>query len=181
MDSDKPNSLRPFLLTAGILIADQVSKALIVDLIPRNTIAVRGLGDFLWIVHARNTGIAFSMGDGLPPWMRMVLFSLLPLALIAGILIYYFRTDETTPVQRWALAAIVGGGLGNVVDRLFRPEGVVDFVSVKFYGLLGMERWPTFNVADSAVVLGALLVAATSLLAPGPGTAVRDEDGGSAG
>ncbi len=57
----------------------------------------------------------------------------------------------------------------------------MDFVSVKFYGLLGMERWPTFNVADSAVVLGALLVAATSLLAPGPGTAVRDKDGGSAG
>ena len=58
MDSDKPNILRPFLLTVGILIADQVSKALIVDLIPRNTIAVRSLGDFLWIVHARKIGRA---------------------------------------------------------------------------------------------------------------------------
>lgn len=172
MDSDKHNHFRPFLLSIGILISDQVSKALIVDLIPRNTIAVRVLGDFLWIVHARNTGIAFSMGDGLPSWMRMVLFSLLPLALIAGILIYYFRNDETTPVQRWALAAIVGGGMGNVVDRLFRPAGVVDFVSVKFYGLFGMERWPTFNVADSAVVVGALIIAVASFLIRSPGAAV---------
>lgn len=176
MDSDKP-SLRPFLLSAGILVADQASKALVVDLIPRNTIAFRALGDFLWVVHARNTGIAFSMGDGLPSWMRMVLFSLLPLSLIAGILIYYFRTDETTPLQRWALAAIVGGGLGNVVDRLLRPDGVVDFVSVKFYGLFGLDRWPTFNVADSAVVLGALLVAATSLFAPGSGSSARGKGG----
>jgi len=176
MDSEKPNSLRPFLLTAGVLIGDQITKALVVDLIPLNTIVLRTSGDFLWIVHARNTGVAFSMGDSLPPWMRMVLFSLLPLALIAGILIYFFRTDEATPVQRWALAAIVGGGLGNIVDRFFRPEGVVDFVSVKFYGLLGMERWPTFNVADSAVVLGALLVAATSLLGPG-----REDDGKKSG
>ncbi|NLJ47817.1 MAG: signal peptidase II [Treponema sp.] len=177
MESPKPNTYRPFLLSMAILIADQVTKALVVDLIPRNTIAVRAFGDFLWIVHARNTGIAFSMGDGLPSWMRMVLFSLLPLALIAGILIYYFRTDETTPVQRWALAAIVGGGLGNVVDRLFRPEGVVDFVSVKFYGLFGMERWPTFNVADSAVVLGALVVAGASFLIRSPGAA-GDAGGG---
>lgn len=181
MDSDKPSTLRPFLLSAGILVADQASKALVVDLIPRNTIAFRASGDFLWIVHARNTGIAFSMGDALPPWMRMVLFSLLPLALIAGILIYYFRTDETTPLQRWALASIVGGGLGNVVDRLLRPGGVVDFISVRFYGLFGLDRWPTFNLADSAVVLGALLVAATSLLAPRPGSSVREKGGAGPG
>jgi len=143
---------------------DQISKAIVVDLIPRNTIAFQALGDFLWIVHARNTGVAFSMGDSLPPWLRAVLFSLLPLVLIVGILIYYFRTDEVTRVQRWALAAIVGGGLGNIVDRLLRPAGVVDFISLKFYGILGMERWPTFNVADSTVVVGAIIVAVSSLI-----------------
>lgn len=165
MDRDKANIVRPFYLSAGILILDQISKALIINRIPRNTIAFRSLGDFLWIVHARNNGVAFSMGDSLPPLLRAVLFSLLPLALIAGILLYYFRTDEVSPLQRWALAAIIGGGLGNIVDRLLRPAGVVDFISVRFYGLFGMDRWPTFNVADSAVVVGALLVAATSLFA----------------
>jgi len=163
MDHDKSTYYRPFWLSAGVLILDQVSKAIVAESIPRNTIAFQALGDFLWVVHARNTGVAFSMGDSLPPWLRAVFFSLLPLVLIVGILLYYFRTDEVTRAQRWALAAIVGGGLGNIVDRLFRPAGVVDFISLKFYGLLGMERWPTFNVADSAVVLGALVVAATSL------------------
>lgn len=167
MDRDKKTLFRPFLLSAGVLLVDQVSKAIVVGFIPRNTVSVRALNDFLWIVHARNTGIAFSMGDSLPPWLRAVLFSLLPMVLIVVILLYYFRSDETTRVQRWALAGIVGGGLGNIVDRLARPDGVVDFVSVKFYGLLGMDRWPTFNVADSAVVVGALVVAAASLFASG--------------
>jgi signal peptidase II len=53
---------------------------------------------------------------------------------------------------------IIGGGFGNLIDRFFRPDGVVDFIDVKFYGLFGLERWPTFNVADSAVVVcGSLL------------------------
>ena len=53
---------------------------------------------------------------------------------------------------------IVGGGLGNLIDRFFRAEGVVDFIDVKFYGLFGLERWPTFNVADSAVVVCGLIL-----------------------
>ena len=164
MDRDKARRYRPFFLSAGVLALDQISKALVVSQIPRNTIAWNAFGDFLWIVHARNTGVAFSMGDSLPPWLRAILFSLLPLVLIGGILLYYFRTEEATPVQRWALAAIVGGGLGNIVDRLARPAGVVDFISVKIFGLFGMDRWPTFNVADSAVVVGALIVAISSLI-----------------
>ena len=53
---------------------------------------------------------------------------------------------------------IIGGGLGNLIDRFFRKEGVVDFIDVKFYGLFGLERWPTFNVADSAVVVFGLIL-----------------------
>ena len=57
-----------------------------------------------------------------------------------------------------SVCGIVGGGIGNLIDRFFRPEGVVDFIDVKFYGLFGMERWPTFNVADSAVVVCGILL-----------------------
>ena len=49
-------------------------------------------------------------------------------------------------------------GFGNIFDRIFRPEGVVDFIDVKFYGLFGMERFPTFNVADSFVMVCAILL-----------------------
>jgi signal peptidase II len=67
-------------------------------------------------------------------------------------------------LQRWVLCGIVGGGIGNVIDRIFRPEGVVDFVSVKFYGLFGLERWPTFNVADSSVVVCAILLVVSTIV-----------------
>jgi signal peptidase II len=59
---------------------------------------------------------------------------------------------------------IIGGGIGNIIDRIFRTDGVVDFVSVKFYGLLGMDRWPTFNVADSSVVVCFLILLVTMLI-----------------
>ena len=82
------------------------------------------------------------------------------LLVIVIVMVVYFKNDEFTALQRWAIAGIAGGGIGNLIDRFFRFEGVVDFIDVKFYGLFGMERWPTFNVADSAVVVcGILLVA----------------------
>jgi signal peptidase II len=64
------------------------------------------------------------------------------------------------------VAGIIGGGIGNIIDRIFRPAGVVDFISVKFYGILGMERWPTFNIADSSVVVCCLLLLVTILFGP---------------
>ena len=56
------------------------------------------------------------------------------------------------------ICGVIGGGLGNIFDRFFRPEGVVDFIDVKFFGLFGMERFPTFNVADSFVMVCAILL-----------------------
>ena len=71
----------------------------------------------------------------------------------------YFRNKEWNKTQRWAIMGIVGGGFGNLIDRIFRAEGVVDFIDIKFYGLFGLQRWPTFNIADSAVVIcGIILV-----------------------
>jgi len=157
--------LLPFLLSALIVVLDQVTKALVVAFIEPGTIAWNCLGDFFWLIHARNPGIAFSLGGGLAPALRTVLFIALPLLLVAGIVVYYFKSKELDTLQRWALCGIAGGGLGNLIDRVFRPEGVVDFLSVKFYGLFGLERWPTFNVADSSVVISAILLAISVLLA----------------
>jgi signal peptidase II len=154
----------PFILSLTIIAADQITKALIVASIPYHTIGFAWGGDFLWILHTRNLGVAFSIGYGLPDMLRGILFILLPLAVLAAVLVYYFRTDELNTPQRWSLAAVVGGGLGNQIDRIFRPEGVVDFVSVKFYGLFGLERWPAFNIADASIVVGGILLAVALVL-----------------
>lgn len=151
--------LLPLVLTVIVFVLDQGSKLLIIKNIPPYTIGASFFGDFLRIIHVYNPGIAFSMGNGLPDTLRSLLFAIIPLVVLVVVLGIYFRNDDFTFFQRWAVAGIIGGGLGNIYDRFFRSEGVVDFIDVKFYGLFGLERWPTFNIADAAVLIcGFLLI-----------------------
>lgn len=155
---DFKRKLLPFILTVVVIILDQLTKMLIVKNIQYGTIGAQFFGDFLRIVHISNTGVAFSVGASWSETARHLLFSLLPLIVIGVVIFVYFRNDEFTYLQRWAITGIIGGGLGNLIDRFFRAEGVVDFIDVKFYGLFGLQRWPTFNVADSAVVVCGILL-----------------------
>jgi signal peptidase II len=147
--------LLPLLLTAVVIFLDQLTKNIIVSKFPlpgRDKFEVFG-NDLLWIVHARNKVIAFSLGESLPENLRPFLFIALPILVLAFLVFYYIKSNDFTMLQRFAIAGIVGGGMGNILDRTFRPDGVVDFISVKFFGLFGFERWPTFNLADSSVVV----------------------------
>jgi signal peptidase II len=151
-------ALTPFIMTAGIIILDQITKLLIVQNIDPRTIGTRIWGDFIWIVHAQNLGMAFSMGDSFPLVARRILFIALPLIVMVFVVIYYFRGKDLTKGMRWVMAGILGGGIGNLIDRIARPDGVVDFLSVKFYGIFGMERFPAFNVADSFITVSGILL-----------------------
>jgi signal peptidase II len=158
----------PFLLTGLIILADQAVKFLIVLNWPREGTMIKDLfgNGVLRFYHVRNNAIAFSLGQNIPDFLRLPLFIVLPVVVLAFLVWYYFTSSEFRPVQRWAVAGIIGGGIGNIIDRIFRPAGVVDFISVKFYGILGMERWPTFNIADASVVVCCLLLLVTILFSP---------------
>ena len=158
MDTLTGKKLKPLILTLIIVITDQVSKLIIVNTIPIHTIGKSFFGGILRIIHTRNLAIAFSMGNNLPEGVRYILFTIFPIAILIGLLIYFIKGNDFTNIQRWAVAGILGGGIGNLTDRVFRPLGVVDFVDVKFFGIFGLERWPTFNVADSTVVISGLLL-----------------------
>ncbi|MDR0402646.1 MAG: signal peptidase II [Treponema sp.] len=155
--------LLPFSLTALAVGIDQISKFYIVKNWPKNGTFIKDVfgNEFLEIYHVRNTAIAFSLGHNLPDMLRPFLFILVPAAVLVFLVVYYFKSDEFTPLQRWSIAGILGGGIGNLIDRVFRPEGVVDFISVNFYGFLGFSRWPTFNFADSFVVVFGLILLVT--------------------
>ena len=109
-------------------------------------------GDLIRIVCVYNTGAAFSLGSGLSSVMRFIVMVCIPACFIGGVCVLYFKS-EFPRLQRWFLSGIIGGGISNLLDRFFRAEGVVDFIDVKFFGLFGLERWPTFNIADSAIVV----------------------------
>jgi signal peptidase II len=158
----------PLFLTTFVILADQITKAIIVKIQPLHPALIKDVfnNDLLWIYHVRNKAIAFSIGDGLPEPVKKVAFVIIPILVLVFLIWYYFRSDEFTKLQRWAIAGIVGGGIGNIIDRVFRPDGVVDFISVRIFGLFGWERWPTFNIADSSVVVCCLLLFATILINP---------------
>jgi signal peptidase II len=163
--------IAPFSLTALVIIIDQATKSLIAANWPIGVIIKKFFVDdngdgILEIWHVRNKLVAFSIGRDLPESLRPVFFIALPFAVLVFLVWYYLTSSEFTKLQRWAIAGIVGGGLGNLIDRVFRPDGVVDFISVKFYGLFGFERWPTFNVADSSVVVCVLLWLLSILISP---------------
>jgi signal peptidase II len=159
INQDDKAKLIPALMTLGVIVADQASKIAITLAFPRETfLGTRVIGDFFSLVHVRNTGVAFSMGAGLDGLFRVLLLVILPLAILSAIGVYYWRAKDLSRLQRWCVAAIVGGGLGNLIDRVFRPEGVVDFLKFKIYGLFGMDYFPTFNLADSSVVLGGIVL-----------------------
>jgi len=149
---------RFFLLSLVIVVVDQLTKLAVVRRIPLYDVAWSFLGDFFRLIHVRNQGVAFSMGSGFADGLRLLLFIAVPLVVLVVVGVYLVRGRDLTTAQRWTLAAVVGGGVGNQIDRIFRPEGVVDFLDFKFYGLFGLERWPTFNVADASLVVSAILL-----------------------
>jgi signal peptidase II len=159
MEETVKSKLLPLSLTALILLVDQGVKTFIVKNWPLEGSFIKDVfnNGLLYIFHVRNKAIAFSLGHNLPDSARFVLFVIAPILVLGGLVWYYLTSRDFTGLQRWAVAGILGGGLGNLVDRIFRPDGVVDFISVRFFGIFGMERFPTFNVADSSIVVCCIL------------------------
>ena len=112
---------------------------------------VQVIGDVVRFTYARNSGVAFGLGAGLP--FPYYVFSI---AAVLVILYLFVRQRVPTLVRRLSLALILGGAIGNLIDRVQSGE-VVDFIDVG----LGAWRWPVFNVADSAVSIGVVLFALT--------------------
>lgn len=157
MEKNLKSKLIPISFAVLVIILDQLSKFLIVKNVGYGEIGLSFLGDFFRIVHISNTGVAFSVGANWSNLPRFILFCIVPLVVIIAGFIFYFKSNDFAPIHRWALMGIAGGGLGNLIDRFFRSEGVVDFIDVKVFGLFGRDRWPTFNIADSFIVVCGIL------------------------
>ncbi len=152
-EKDIKTKMLPLVLSVAIILIDQLTKSLVIKNVPLGTIYCSLFGDFFRIIHVTNLGAAFSLGNGLSSMWRFVSLCIVPLVVLLAVLVAFFITKELSQTQRWFIAGILGGGFGNLIDRFFRPDGVVDFIDIKFYGLFGLERWPTFNIADSAVLI----------------------------
>ena len=132
---------RAGLVLAFVIAADQVSKQLVIGSISIG--AVRKLLPGLELVDTENTGVAFSVGSG---GAAVVLFAVA--VAVGAIAVYFFRHRER-PLLWLPTGMMLGGALGNVVDRL-RHGAVIDFIK--------LPHWPAFNVADASITLGVFVL-----------------------
>lgn len=141
-------------VAAVVLILDQISKYWILnDLLGERTIIA--YGSFFNVVRAWNTGVSFSMFNDYGN-LGMLVLSLLAIVIV-GMLLHWLRNEGNRVIQL-ALGFIIGGALGNVIDRV-RLGAVFDFLDFH----IGDSHWPAFNLADSFICIGAAIIIADSL------------------
>ncbi len=169
--------MRILNLSAFIVLADQITKLIVKGVsIPFLGIHLAGLrlgssrpifGDYLRLTYIENPGMAFGIDIG-----GKLFFSIFSIIASAGILFYLYKARNENLVFRVSLALILGGAVGNLIDRVFYGvlfnEGamfygkVVDFIDADFFNInfLGyhLSRWPVFNVADASVSCGVILM-----------------------
>jgi signal peptidase II len=147
------------LISALVIFVDRLSKTLVSTRIPIGG-AISVVPHFLRISHWTNEGAAFSLfADSTSP--NMVRWGLTSFSLLAAVvvLVILVRLGNRITLTTVALALVFAGALGNAHDRIAYGS-VVDFIEVHIFGY----HWPDFNVADSAVVIGACLLLLDSLL-----------------
>ena len=137
---------------AAIVVADFITKMVAVAYLSPPHVPRQVIGDVVRLTLAYNKGAAFSMSLG--PYSRLIFGSF---ALIALVVLWnlYRRAHPSERLLSFALGLAWGGAAGNLIDRVRSDQGVVDFIDI------GVEAWRfwTFNVADSAVTIGAIILA----------------------
>ena len=143
-------------LVFATVLADQLSKELLMRYLLKVGGMVSVFDDFFRLVSVFNSGVSFGFLGGdkaLPPWI----LSVVAVAVCIGLFVWLRRIDR--PLIGWGIGLVIGGAIGNVIDRA-RWGAVFDFADFH----VGQWHWPAFNVADSAIVVGVGLMLIDSLI-----------------
>ena len=141
-----------FVLILFLLISDQVTKALIARNIVLNT-GKEVIPGFFQLVHIRNRGAIFGFFSQSGNRFVFLFLTLASLAALSLVVYYFFSASPKERLLKLSLSLIMAGALGNFIDRIFKGY-VIDFLDVSVKGW----HWPSFNVADSCISIGAVLL-----------------------
>ena len=148
----KPNALIWLLVSVAVIVLDQLTKLWVLNSLPEYT-AIPVIDGFWNWYRTYNTGAAFSFLSDAGGW-QIWFFTLLAVA-ISGLLGFWLsRTDRSDWRQAAPYSLVIGGAVGNVIDRLMHGH-VIDFIQWHWQE----HYWPSFNLADSAIVAGAIGIA----------------------
>ena len=173
--STKFQTLAVYLTIIGIVLLDQLTKYIIKSNMNLYD-SFQVLGNFFRITYIENAGMAFGL-----QMQNKILFTILSVVAAAIVLIYLIRLPKERFIFRFSLALIMGGAIGNLIDRLAVGR-VVDFFDVEFFDIsvpafkflfidfpgYSMTRWPVFNVADMAVSCGMIIIFAYIIIKGDP-------------
>jgi signal peptidase II len=151
-----------FLIALFVIVLDRVAKLMVEHKIPLHD-GIQIIPGFFRLTHLENRGAAFGLfADSPSPWKigALVLFSVIALVVVSALL---WKNSHTISITGIGLALILGGAVGNLWDRLTAGH-VTDFLL--FY--ISRYQWPAFNVADSAIVVGATLLVYEIVFTKGP-------------
>ena len=136
-------------LSGFVVVLDQISKLFISHhLRLHETLTL--IPNFLNIAYIRNTGAAFGLLARAPESFRIPFFIIIPFIALTIILLIFKKTKETEALMVSALSFILGGAIGNLIDRI-RFNYVIDFLDFHWFD---QYHWPAFNVADTSIVIG---------------------------
>lgn len=135
------------ILTLIFLLLDIVSKVLVSKYIVLEK-SIKIINDFFYITYVRNTGVAWSMFSS-----KTILVLLVSSFIILGIILYIYNNRPKNMFEKLAYSMILGGAIGNFVDRIIYGY-VIDFIDIKIFGY----DYPIFNLADSFIVIGVILL-----------------------
>lgn len=155
MPANMRRMLTGLLIALVVLVCDQASKWVILAevMIPPNHDIIE-ITSFFNLVLVWNYGVSFGM---LASHRQPVFLTIMSMLIVGVLLVWLYR--NTSPLVTYALGLVIGGALGNVIDRL-RFEAVVDFLDFH----LGEYHWPAFNIADSCIFIGVVLLCVSSMV-----------------
>jgi signal peptidase II len=165
MTSKLKGRLPYLILVAAVVIFDRWTKALIQNRFDLNESA-SVIDGFFNITYVRNTGVAFGIFSSISAPAKSLLLSIFTALAAIVVVTYSVRSPAGNRLLQIALSLILGGALGNLYDRIAFGY-VVDFL--EFY--VGAYHWPSFNIADSAITVGVVLLAFEIIRNETPGTA----------
>jgi len=138
------------LIVVAIVALDQFTKMLASRMLALHE-SIPVIESFFHLTHARNTGAAFSLLAETPAWFRQPFFLLVTVIAIVALGLFLRQIEDPSRFVVIAVAAILGGAIGNLIDRVLHGE-VVDFLLFHWRGYY----WPAFNVADTCITLGVI-------------------------
>jgi signal peptidase II len=144
--------LQLFLASNVLIILDQYTKMWVNAHIPKHHF-IMVINNFFALTHIRNPGVAFGLGADWSSEYKTYMFIGFSIIAVIAILVFFHQTPPENKIVRVGLILIFSGAIGNMIDRILYQE-VIDFLDF----FVGSYHWPAFNVADSCITIGVLLM-----------------------